>query len=499
MKPAHFLIHAALALAAAPSSAETVALHTFQRIQLTDKFWSEAIACGDLNRDGNVDIVSGPFWYEGPAFQKRHAYAPATQTFKRKNADGTEETIEGYEGALGSGVATAVEKFEKVVDLNGDGWPDILSIGHPFPSVWKEGRLPMWFENPRNKGVRRQAQWEQHVIADQVDNQSLAFIDLLGDGKPVLIGMHGGDLGKAGGRAGYFRPDPGDPTREWTFHPISRPVEEFQWYTHGLGYGDINGDGRHDILHSDGWWEQPASVEGDPVWTYHAFPFHLGPGQIKLVHHGSDDNPLQVAFLADVSEDGVPTPVTIYGGSQMHVDDVNGDGLADIVTSIVAHGYGLAWWEQLKERYRDTRQQFKRRLIINKQPGENKYGVKFTEMQAVEFADIDGDGLKDIVTGKRFWSHGKCCLDPESNEPAVLYWFKQVRHSDRSVEFIPHLIDADSGAGTQVVVADANGDGRADILVANTKGAFVFLQRVKNVSRQAWEKAQPPVVFPNAP
>lgn len=150
MKPAHFLIHAALALAAAPSSAETVALHTFQRIQLTDKFWSEAIACGDLNRDGNVDIVSGPFWYEGPAFQKRHAYAPATQTFKRKNADGTEETIEGYEGALGSGVATAVEKFEKVVDLNGDGWPDILVANTKGAFVFLQ----------RVKNVSRQ-EWEK--------------------------------------------------------------------------------------------------------------------------------------------------------------------------------------------------------------------------------------------------------------------------------------------------------------------------------------------------
>ena len=61
------------------------------------------------------------------------------------------------------------------------------------------------------------------------------------------------------------------------------------------------------------------------------------------------------------------------------------------------------------------------------------------------------------------------------NEPARLYWFRTVRSSD-GVTFTPTLIDDDSGVGTQLTVADGNGDGRPDIVLSNKKGAFVFLQ-----------------------
>lgn len=482
--------------------AEQYTLHTFKKIKLTDKYWGEAAAIGDINCDGHVDIVVGPYWYEGPDLKKRHPFAPTIHTFRLKNPDGKEVTTEGYEGALSTGDhVDLTDVFSKVVDLNGDGWPDIISISYPTPSVWNSDRpSAVWYENPGMEGLGKEVQWKRHVIAQQVDNQNISFIDLFGDGKPVLIGMSGGNNGKAAGQVGYFRPDPKDPTREWTFHSISWPVDEFQWYTHGLGYGDVNGDGRIDILHSDGWWEQPASVEGEPVWEYHPYPFNLGPNQIKQDVYRGPRDPLRVACLYDVSADGIPSFVTIFGGSQMYVEDVNGDGLPDVVCSIVAHGYGLAWWEQLRERNRSREIQFKRHLIINKKPNENKYGIEFTEMQAVSLADIDGDGLKDIVAGKRYWAHGgKGQIDPEStSEPAVLYWFKQVRHPDHTVEFIPYLIDDNSGAGTQIIVGDVKGDGLPDIVVANTKGAFVFLHEVKLVSKEEWEKAQPRILFPNA-
>jgi len=94
---------AAFLLMTSASQADEYVLNTFTKIRLTDKFWSEAATFGDINRDGHNDIVAGPYWYQGPDYKKRHAYSSATQTFKRKRADGTEETTEGYEGALGSG------------------------------------------------------------------------------------------------------------------------------------------------------------------------------------------------------------------------------------------------------------------------------------------------------------------------------------------------------------------------------------------------------------
>jgi hypothetical protein len=99
-------------------------------------------------------------------------------------------------------------------------------------------------------------------------------------------------------------------------------------------------------------------------------------------------------------------------------------------------------------------------------------------MHAVAVADMNGDGLPDIVTGKRWFAHPPP-LDPGWDQPAVLYWFEQHKTDDGKVEFIPHLIDDDSGVGTQVVVGDVNGDGMPDIVVGNKKGTFVFIQQRK--------------------
>ncbi|MEI9895163.1 MAG: VCBS repeat-containing protein [Chthoniobacter sp.] len=134
-----------------------------------------------------------------------------------------------------------------------------------------------------------------------------------------------------------------------------------------------------DIIEAGGWWEHPASLAADPVWKHHA--------------------------------------VNLGGGAQFYAYDVNGDGLPDIIGSVAAHGYGLAWWEQVRT---GDEIRFRKHLIMGEKAEENRYGVHFSQLHALELADIDGDGLKDIVVGKRFWAHGTHG-DPEPNEPAVLY------------------------------------------------------------------------------
>ena len=174
--------------------------------------------------------------------------------------------------------------------------------------------------------------------------------------------------------------------------------------------------------------------------------------------------------------------------AQMLVYDVNGDGLNDVITCINAHGYGLSWYEQVREGGNIT---FREHVILNRDPSKNRYGVQFTQPHALALVDMDGDGLKDIVTGKRFWAHGKDGPDPESNSAAVLYWFKLVRPAKGQADYIPYLIDSDSGVGTEVTVGIVSNPKYPDVVVGNKKGVFVLKHETKEVPRAEWEKAQP--------
>jgi hypothetical protein len=182
--------------------------HVFKKTQLTDKFWGEGATFGDLNRDGQDDIISGPYWYEGPDFSKRHEFYPAQATFKRTKPDGNTETLPGFEGALGAENKYSDNFFAFVCDFNQDGWNDILVIGFP-------GEATAWYENP--KGL--EAPWQKHVGLAVTDNESPTFTDLTGDGKPELVCCSDGLYGYASpdccGLQGYRRQSAPGAGKEW--------------------------------------------------------------------------------------------------------------------------------------------------------------------------------------------------------------------------------------------------------------------------------------------
>ena len=399
-----------LALSETSHAEDKFLLRTFRKQQLSDKFLCEGASFGDFNKDGKMDLVAGPYWFEGPTFETQREY------YTPKPFD-----PHGYSDNF----------FAFTRDFNGDGWTDILIYGFP-------GKDASWFENPQGK----EGHWTRHVVVPVVDNESPTFLDITGDGQPEVICSTGGFFG-------YAAYDPKEPTKPWPFHVIS-DKSAGGMFTHGIGVGDVNGDGRLDILEKNGWWEQPASLANDPLWKKHPFNFS-------------------------------------QGGSHMFAYDVNGDGRNDVITALQAHGYGLVWWEQGGDEAEPT---FQQHVIVGTKANENPYGVVFSQPHAVDLVDMNGDGLMDIVSGKRWWAHGPKG-DAEPNAAAVLYWFELSRGKDGEVDWVPHLIDDDSGIGTQVVAGDFSGDGQPDVIVGNKKGIFAHTQIVKEVSKQEFEDARP--------
>ncbi|MCA9264412.1 MAG: VCBS repeat-containing protein [Planctomycetales bacterium] len=389
-------------------------LHTFERQRLTDVYYSEGATAGDLNQDGQADVVYGPYWFAGPDFKEKHElYPPAAQN------------REGY----------ADNFFSWIYDFNGDGRPDIFVVGFP-------GTPAYVYENPGSDGWDKH--WPKHQVFDWVSNESPQLTNIYGDERPELVCTRDGFFG-------FATVDWDKPFEAWTFHPVSVQIAASR-FGHGLGIGDVNGDGRPDILHAQGWFEQPANNAADSRWKQHDVKF-----------------------------------TSAYGGAEMYAYDVDGDGDNDIITSDAAHDFGLGWYEQVASEDGPT---FQYHEIMGDHPADNMYGVLFTEPHSVNLVDIDGDGLKDIVTGKTFYSHHR--QSPMWDAGAVVYWFRLTRGDD-GVQWIPYQADGEAGIGRQVSVVEITGDGLPDIVVGGMKGAHVLRHQVRNVSAEEWEQAQPQV------
>lgn len=409
-------------LPAAPYARPDEPKITWKKTVLDTKFRSEGVAVADVNQDGKIDVLNGEYWYEAPDWKPHEMQQPAD--FK----DG----LSNYSRVF----------FCWAEDLNSDGYPDLIVIAFPGDPCY-------WMENPKGKSTTEDGKplhWKKHVIWDSACNETPQYADLLGNGKRVLI-MGIQPKGKeTEGQMAYFTPGQ-DPTAPWEMHPISEPstpptlkdgkpvpntgkeIPGTRKFSHGLGVGDINGDGRKDVICTDGWWEQPEKADGKSPWKFHKA--NLGPA-----------------------------------AADMFAYDMDGDGKADVI-STSAHQFGI-WWHKQRSPDEQGNPTFQRMDLFPK---------LISETHAAHFVDIDGDGRPDLVTGKRWWSHGR--NEPGSEASPAIYWFKNTKGLDGVAQFTPMLIDNDSGIGTQFAVSDVNGDGLLDIISSNKKGVRVIVQERK--------------------
>jgi hypothetical protein len=339
----------------------------------------EAASAADINGDGKIDIVSGDTWYEAPNW--------TPHKFREIGVWGRGPDSSGYRSDFA----------DLPVDVNGDGRIDIVSSDYATGEIF-------WHENPGKSDVL----WQKHLIATPGSAETTVLAPILGK-KRVCI------LPNCGNQVVWYELRKVGPQPQWVEHPVGK-----EGAGHGVGYGDVNGDGKTDIITPHGWYEQVDAANDH--WIWHK-DFECAPGDL-----------------------GIGTPTL----------DVTGSGRNDIVFGS-GHHYGLYWLQQMPA---GSSQHWVQRPI----------DTTWSQVHTLILADIEHSGHPVIVTGKRYKAHDH---DPGAGEPLGLYYYAYDR---RKQEWQKFVIDqgTQTGTGLQLTAVDLRHTGRLDIIAPGKSGLYVF-------------------------
>jgi 3-keto-disaccharide hydrolase/FG-GAP-like repeat len=373
----------------------------FTALQISTMYYGWSTAAADVNRDGNMDVVSGPFYYLGPGFTERRIYRegrvynPATEY--------------------------APDMVNFTYDFTGDGWPDILA------SEWdrqKNTRPLDLYVNP--KGADRR--WDHTTVLATPNTESVLMKDLDGDGKPEMV------FGTATGY-GWARPDPANPTAPWPVHIVAAPNQPKN--VHGMGgVGDISGDKRPDIVVNSGWYEQPANLNTAETWTFHPFDFATATTEMGVYDVNGDGLTDVVASLSvhgwglawyeqkkgadgsvtfvrhDIAGDYSTKNAGNVAFAEAHAArfvDMNGDNIPDFIV-------GKRYWSHLEnynaliDPYGPAVLYIYRTVRNPSAPGGAEFVPELVHNRsgvgsAFEVADLNKDGRPDIAVATAFGTH----------------------------------------------------------------------------------------------
>ncbi|MGQ9504442.1 MAG: alpha/beta fold hydrolase [Thermogutta sp.] len=347
---------------------------------------SEFTSCAvfDVNGDGQMDIVAGGWWYEGPTW-KKHFLRDVPQIRGRYD-----------------------DYSNLPLDVNGDGWTDIISANYRSEGLF-------WIEHPGP----RHGPWTVHLIEKPGPMETGRLYDIDGDGALDIL-PNGAKF------AAWWQLRRGEEGAiDWVRHDLPAEIAG-----HGIGFGDINGDGRGDVVTPMGWWEAPRDVFNG-AWVAH---------KEWTLHHDAS------------------IPIIVH--------DIDGDGDQDVMWGR-GHRVGLYWLEQISDG--DLR-----RWALH------VIDTSYSQIHAILVADLDGDGRAEFVAGKRYLGHDG--RDPGEWNPLGIYWYRfdRVRKT-----FCRQVIDEGGpvGFGLDPKAADIDADGDVDLVASDRSGLYLLENAGRGDSR----------------